>query len=272
MKFLLFIFCTIILFASCNQSKKEDKVNTTLISDSLSATNAVPLLPAAPQVSEGTDLFGTGNTPPWTLEMDFEKSIHFTATDSTDITADAVRGVESPDRSTTRYTVKKGTDEMIIEFLRNDCVNEMTGERTDFAVSIRIKKAGDTASRTYTGCGRYTSFHGLTGFWVLEGLNNTVFNPADFGGGMPYLELNVQRKKIAGYAGCNGVNGSLSIKEKNISFGKITPSTTISCPNIDLENTFLKHFSGKEVGYDFRAGRLVLQATADSAYIYRRIR
>ena len=269
MKAILKIVCATLLI-SCNQSGQNEKEGTTLTTDSVVTNNLLPAIPSSPQVAEGTDLFGAGNIPHFTLEIDFEKSIHFKSGDSIDLTVPIVKGVRSADGATTRYTAKTGTHELIVEISRNDCVNEGTGERSDLLATVSVKTKDAKDYSIYRGCASYFSYHGLNGVWVLEGINNTMFNPADFGGGMPYMNIDLSKKEISGYSGCGGMGGNFQVKDNTISFDKIKTNKSV-CPNQNIESAFIRHFSGRNVSFEFKAARLVFQATADSSYIYRRI-
>ena len=110
----------------------------------------------------------------------------------------------------------------------------------------------------------------LENFWVLESVNNELLNPDAFTAGLPYMQINLAERKVSGYAGCNGMNGSVTRQGNNILFGKITTSKN-SCNNIDFENRYLKDLSGQKIAYTIQNGKLFLKASPGTEYIYRKI-
>ena len=273
MKTLFFTLFIAIILMGCNQSSKNENTASTIDSLTLNNANPVnannPVLPAedvSPQVDENTDFFAAGSTPSWRLEIDLEKAVHF-KTDSTDMTMSIEKPTRSADGNTTRYQVKNGNDELIIELQKKECINELSGERSDYGVSITAKGSNN---KTYNGCGRYVSYYRLNDVWALEAVNNRFINPADFSRGTPYMQLNIPDKTMRGFAGCNGMSGNFTVTAKTINFGKLATAKS-PCPSIDIENKFLKYFSGQSVPYELRGGKLFLKSPSDSVFIYHKM-
>ncbi len=64
----------------------------------------------------------------------------------------------------------------------------------------------------------------------------------------PFIELDIQKKSITGLAGCNRITGQIvSNKEVNrsMSFPNVA-STRMACPNMEVENQFLKALNSVE--------------------------
>jgi heat shock protein HslJ len=98
----------------------------------------------------------------------------------------------------------------------------------------------------------------LHNFWVLKTVDDVALNAAEFTGGSPYLNLDLENNKVSGYAGCNGINGTVKVETNKIRFGKIT-TTKMSCNSIKFEKGYLDNLSGRTVTYELSPGQLKLK-------------
>ena len=97
----------------------------------------------------------TGNEPFWLLEIDFDKFIHFKTLNGLDITTPAPEGVKAADANVTRYKAVTEQGELIVQITKRECINDMSGKRSDYSVSIDVKNSTDKNFTNYKGCGEY---------------------------------------------------------------------------------------------------------------------
>ena len=82
----------------------------------------------------GVDFIAIGSEPNWTLELDFEKSMSFAAMDDIKITTPAVEGIKTQDSDVTLYRSKTEKGELVITVIRDDCQDNMSGEKFTYKV------------------------------------------------------------------------------------------------------------------------------------------
>lgn len=81
----------------------------------------------------------------------------------------------------------------------------------------------------------------VAGVWEIEKINSEPVNVDP----RPFIELNVDEKKITGNAGCNRMVGNILAKKdvvRSIEFSNIAV-TRMACPNLELEGKVLKTLS-----------------------------
>jgi heat shock protein HslJ len=121
----------------------------------------------------------------------------------------------------------------------------------------QVNQSGDTA----------VSLHN---YWVLEAIGDSILNPAEFTGGTPYFQLDLEKNTVSGYSGCNGMNGSLKVQGKKLVFGKISGEKR-ECNSIKFEKNYLNNLSGRTISFQIRSGKLELKVADGSTYIYRKM-
>lgn len=77
----------------------------------------------------------------------------------------------------------------------------------------------------------------LNDIWVLETINDTPADEANYMKGLPRLEINIKEMKFNGTGGCNQIFGTLEADGEKIKFGPIG-STRMACPG-NYESDFL---------------------------------
>lgn len=265
------------LFFGCAESVK--KVDNTIANDSTLIVNnaAKNISDTAPspdrfrkQFEQGIDFLATGNEPFWSLEIDFEKTMHFKMVGGFEITTPAVEGVKAMDANVIRYhaNTEKGT--LIVQVQKLECINDMSGEKLDYTVTINTKNNTDKGYATYKGCGQYLADYRLHDIWALDSINNKKMKAADFMKGIPQLEFNLTEKKIYGHTGCNNINGMIEVKGNKIQFGRLA-TTRMACKNMDFESKYLQKLDNKTVPYQIKPGKLYLQVSPDSVFIYKKV-
>ena len=266
---LLFILL-IVLFGNCVTPLKTG--NNIPQEDNIVANKLLALQPDKfqTQFAQGIDFIATGNEPFWRLEIDFDKSMHFKMPDGFEINTPAVKGVKAMDANVTRYdaSTEKGT--LTVQIQKLECINDMSGEKLAYTVTITTKNNTDKDYRTYKGCGQYLADYRLHDIWVLDSINNKKIVAGDFLKGIPQLEFNLVERKIFGNTGCNNINGVIEVLGKKIYFARLV-TTGMACKNMDFESGYLQKLDSKTIYYYIRPGKLYLQVSSDSLFVYRKV-
>lgn len=78
----------------------------------------------------------------------------------------------------------------------------------------------------------------LSGDWEIVSVNGEKVEVED----MPFLEFDMDTKKIHGNTGCNIFNSTFTLSDSDITSITIAPgmSTMMACPNLDLEGKISK--------------------------------
>ena len=221
------------------------------------------------QFAQEIDFIATGNEPFWRLEIDFDKSMHFTMPDGFEITTAIGEGIKAMDANVIRYTAdtKKGT--LTVQIQKLACINDMSGEKLGYAVTIDTKNNADIKYRTYKGCGQYIADYRLHDIWMLDSINNKKIKGANFIKKGPYLELNLTERKVFGSTGCNTITGAIEIKGKKVYIGRLA-TTRMACKDTDFETAYLQGLENKIIPYKIKPGKLYLQVSSDSVFVYKK--
>jgi heat shock protein HslJ len=110
----------------------------------------------------------------------------------------------------------------------------------------------------------------LHNFWVLERVNDSLLDAAKFPFGTPYIKFDTVQHTITGFAGCNGISGSIKTGNSSITFSTISAGEN-KCDQIEFEKKYLKSLSGKTVMYELEPGRLKLKGPDRLVYSFRKI-
>ncbi|MEJ7680492.1 MAG: META domain-containing protein [Segetibacter sp.] len=222
------------------------------------------------QLEQGTDFIASGTELFWSLEINFDKTVHFKTASGFDITTPAVAGVKAMDADVTRYAAETEKGRLTVQIMRLECTNDMSGKKSSYRVTVDAKDNKDKDPKMYEGCGQYLYDYRLNDIWVLESINNKKLSVPDFSKGLPRIEINIAQQKLFGHIGCNNINGAIEVQGKKIRFGYLV-STKMACSNIEFENRYLNSLSNQTIPYFIEPGRLHLQVNTDSTFIYRKI-
>jgi uncharacterized membrane protein/heat shock protein HslJ len=222
------------------------------------------------KLKQGIDFLASGNEPFWSLEIDFDKSMHFKTPDGFELNTPVPNGVKAMDANVTRYSTQTEQGILTVQIVQQECINDMSGEKLRYAVTVDAKNNTDKDFQIYKGCGRYLEDYRLHDIWVLDSINNKKTQPSDFMKGLPLLELNLTEQKVFGHTGCNNLTGSIEVQGNAIHFGLLS-TTRMACNNIDLENRYINSLTGKTIPYKIEPGKLHLQVSRDSLYIYKKV-
>lgn len=265
-----FIFCWLI--AGCQAPAKQ--TTAILLQDTVRKTPAMnsagnALMRLKEKLDAGIDFIGSGTEPFWSLEINFDKQMHFKTVGGFEITTPVPEGAKAMDAQVMRYRAQTEEGEIIVQLAHRECINSMSGEKSEYSVTVDTKKREDKEYARHEGCGTYTSDYRLNDIWVLEQINETPVKREDFMKGLPQLEINLAQKKVFGHTGCNNLNGAADVQGKKISFGRFI-TTRMACSNMDFENRYLAGLQLRAVSYKIDQGKLQLQVSRDSVYTYRK--
>ena len=87
----------------------------------------------------GIDFFARGNEPNWTLEIDFEKAMNFASMDDIKVSTPAVEGIKAPGSDITLYSAKTDNGELVITVIKENCQDNMSGEKFTYKVRLKPK-------------------------------------------------------------------------------------------------------------------------------------
>ena len=75
--------------------------------------------------------------------------------------------------------------------------------------------------------------------WVLDSVNNKLIDSTQFSGrGKPYFNFDLEKKSLAGFTGCGGINGKLKTQGEKLIFDSLVV-TNQDCKIKDFEKKLL---------------------------------
>lgn len=221
-------------------------------------------------LKNGIDFKATGNEPFWLLEIDFDKFMHFKTLNGFEITTPVPEGTKAADANVMRYRALTEQGELIVQIAKRECINDMSGKKSDYSVSIDAKNKSDKNYTSYKGCGEYFADYRINDIWVLESINNKPVDKANFTKELPRVEINLAKKKVFGYGGCNNFTGHAEVMGKKIRFGNIA-DTMMACLDMKFESNYIKGLSNHSIPYFITPGKLHLQFNSDSVFVYKKV-
>ncbi|MCK7553671.1 META domain-containing protein [Chitinophaga sedimenti] len=200
------------------------------------------------QALNGTDFVGGGNEPFWSVEIDFDKSMHFKNVDGLDISVPAGKGERAADAPVTRYHAENEQGALTVQLFRQTCTDDMSGETRSYRVVVDVKQKADKDYKQYTGCGQFIGAYRLNALWELEKIGDKTIDPKASPNGRPTLELQLAEEQAYGYGGCNRFGGKVKLENGQLVFGQLV-STEMACPGLEVESQYLKLLTGQKVAY-----------------------
>jgi len=249
----LLISSASVLLSSCTTSSKPTVESTIAAQRRLVQTDSL-----AKKYSSGIDLVANGTSPAeWTLEIDFDKQITFRATDGKNFQLSPAFEKKEIDAGTELYVLRSPGKQVSITINNELCV------------STNSKKVGVMVDNTmYTGCGAYLYDHRLHDIWILESINNDKHSGTDFKLGLPFIQLDLEKKTMSGSDGCKKFQVPMEVQGNRIKFSSFSQST--SACGYKIEKIFAEMVSGQLVNYYEQKGLLVLYLIDDSKLNFRR--
>ncbi|WP_299707215.1 copper resistance protein NlpE N-terminal domain-containing protein [uncultured Pontibacter sp.] len=213
----------------------------------------------------GIDFAAIGNEPFWSLEIDLEKMIEFRALDEENGSVlTPVPVAEKPETGEgIVYKVQTVSGNLEIRLMKEMCVNTMSGREFPYTVTV-LKD-----DMEYKGCGMYLRDSRLNGTWNLVELQGKIINQKDFERNQPSLIIDLAEGRVSGSAGCNRITGTLEPIGDRINFGPIA-ATKMACPQMEVENQFLKVLSDGELRYRVSEERLELMLGGKGVAVFER--
>lgn len=205
----------------------------------------------------GVDIIARGNEPNWTLEIDLEKSMSFAAMYDIKVNTPAVEGIKAQDSDVTLYTAKTDSGELVITVIKDKCQDNMSGENFPYKVRVEAKSPADSTYKTFEGCGRFLYDIRLHDIYVMEEMTGFNLKKEKLMKGMPTFEFNLTDMRFGGHAGCNQINGGISVVGNKITFGNLV-GTLMSCPNMKIEKAVITALNDKTVTYSIDKMKLTL--------------
>lgn len=212
------------------------------------------------RLARGIVFAATGNEPFWSVELDGKGQLFFNTPDGPQLTAQAVKEESAAAQQTARYSAAQNGKKLRLEIMREKCTDGMSGAVSDWAVHVVLTEEGKETS--YRGCGTYMGDYRLQNIWSLQQIDGDRIDPRHYPDGVPTLELEMDGKRVSGFAGCNRYFGTFELAGQQLSFSPMG-STRMACPStMQLESRFLEILSGQKLHYTFSAGN-TLQLTGN---------
>ena len=192
----LFVCLMIVIINNCAEPAR--KLGSTPVKEVVAVKKIEALQPDrfASVFEKGTDFLVTGSEPFWSLEMNFDSSIHFKMVDGFETIATNIKLLSSTDPNTISYAATSANTVLMVKVQKAPCINDMSGEKLDYNVTIEIKSNADKTTKVFKGCGRYLADYRLHDIWVLDSMENKKIVAKDFIKGAPILEFNLTERKF----------------------------------------------------------------------------
>ncbi len=205
----------------------------------------------------GVDFIARGNEPNWTLEIDFEKFMSFATMYDTKLNAPAVKGIKTQDSDVTLYRSKTDSGELVITLIKDNCQDNMSGEKFPYKVRVEAKSSDDVNYKTFEGCGKFLFDMRLYDIWVMEELTGFNLKKEKLTKGLPQFEFNLNDMRFLGNAGCNSISGSIDVVGNKITFGNLM-GTLMACANMKVEKAVVEALNQKTVTYSIDKLKLTI--------------
>ena len=215
---------------------------------------------------EGIDFYASEMDNGWELNLDFEKDFTFKRSDGFKFSTSAVEGIKAQDTNTIRYRAVVESGEMIIHLYKQECVNNSSGNKFSYKVTVEIKRGIDKDFIRVEGCGHFIFDKRIHDIWLLQQLNNKLVTGPD----LPYIEFNTTDGSLMGQTGCNNFSGKADFKGNKLTLEPLA-TTRKFCPNATYESDFLKAMSPGEWVYEIENGKLVLTRNGKESIMFKKV-
>jgi len=133
----------------------------------------------------------------------------------------------------------------------------MSGEKFSYKVRVEAKNTADENYKTFDGCGKFLSDMRLHDIWVMEEMTGFNLKKEKLQKGLPQFEFNLTENRFSGHAGCNQINGGITVVGNKIMFGNLI-GTLMSCSNMKIEKAVVGAFNEKTITYSIDKLKLTL--------------
>lgn len=129
--------------------------NTAKKSDSITAS--IPVTPEADTTRNKLlfNFLATGNEPFWSLEIRSDSTMIFKTPDGIEIITPVNINTQAIKEGMMQYTGTHENETLIVQVTKLECIDNMSGQKSDYQVTVDVQQKQDKASRIYNGCGRY---------------------------------------------------------------------------------------------------------------------
>ncbi len=246
---------TVVLFG-CNEPARlpatTKKANNTIIKNSADSINS-NYGRQNEMLTSGIDFTASGNEPFWSLEIDFDKYMHFKIPGRFEITTPVPEDVKAKDANVTRYAAKTEQGLLTVQIAKQECTNDMSGKKSDYKITVDVKGNTDKNYTTYKGCGNYITDYRLHDIWTLEDINGQPIDVQQYGKERPRIEINSSQNTFMGATGNHEIIGKIFFEKGLLRFTDIEMPLNLSDP----EKEFIKNLQ-TVTGYTLENNRLLL--------------
>lgn len=211
-----------------------------------------------------------GNEPEWSLKISNEKIIFTSLVAGFEsFEAPHVTPNKAMDSNVKMYRATTDLGEIKIQMQHLNCSNTMSGEILPYTVKVEIIKNKSLVPKVFNGCGNYITDYRLHDIWVLETLNNKKAEVTAFRKELPHLEINTSQNTFSGFAGCNGMAGSIFYENGLLRFTEIV-GTKMYCGDGNKESEFLKALQSS-TKYQIENNRLTLSNPSGVLLVFKKV-
>ena len=217
----------------------------------------------------GIDFWASGNEPFWLLEIDSEGITKFSLHGRLDVVFETPEPSADTEKKTITY--KSGENNIEITLIKENCADDMSGEKFSFNTVINFKNT------VFKGCGKYLVFNKnpllkndigrLNDIWALEKCMGEDVNPSVLEKGTPLLEIHLNEGRIIGNNSCNEYSGIVDADDSAIKFDRII-STKMFCPG-SMEYQFMDALR-KVNKWEISGMRLFLKFNEENYLVFRK--
>lgn len=215
---------------------------------------------------QGIDFIAKGNGGTWNLEIDLDKNIVFESAGER-LKLNALEPAEQKlaDNKGYIYRAKTEAGTLTVRLTSQTCTDKASGRSFPYEVEVTAN------AQSYTGCGLFLHDNRLNGNWTLQELNGKALNAADYGKGLPTLDLQLATQRVSGQSGCNRFTGAAEAMGDKLVFGNLA-GTRMACPGaaMQTETQYLGLLSGKALTYQLEAEKLTLKNQGKVVLVYRK--
>ena len=220
---------------------------------------------------EGIDFYAVGNEPFWSLEIDFDKEIHFKTMNGLDFKAPAIEPNLAQDHNVKRYRSVTESGEIIVQIVQGECSDTMADRKFPYQITVNFKNTTETDYSNFEGCGMYVPDYRLTDIWAIIEVNDTPINASNFQNNLPQIEINSFKQTVFGSDGCNTFRGSIKNEQHNLFIGPMV-STIMACDkNQEVTNAINNTFSKKHLTYAIENNHLIIYNNQEKIMLLKHI-
>lgn len=206
--------------------------------------------------NEGIDFYGMGNEPFWAVDIAIDHHINFNTMNGMSLNTGYVKGEKAMDANVMRFVTQTDSGLFTVTIYEGECSDNMSGEKFSYKVIVEFNNPGDADYKKFEGCGRYVPNYGLNKKWTLKKLGDNEITSSNFKNGLPELQIDIERGRFGGNAGCNRITGSLWSEYNLIRFND-PAITMMACEDMEKEKEFLNALK-KTTQFKINGNELIL--------------